>query len=328
MEADKLALLEQAALRFGADVSRLTPLAGGHMADVYEWAELGRRLVLKIVPAANETEVQHSRSMVDWIAHLVAHGVPTVKPIRSLQGECLELIDFNGGLYFVSASEKLSGRRAEILAYDEWDAPLIRALGQVVGECHAAARTYTPPALAPQPPLWVSGGNCFSPDLTDAEALIVEKHGQALRCVDGLPKDAESWGLIHGDLHFANFMVESATRTIHLFDFDDFAYGWYAMDVAMLVFDWAVVYADHADEASMRAFFSELLAGYRSAKTLSDFWVAQLPAFLKLLEIGVYALVAPHYQPVASDDPWVTTFMRERERRIREDVPYLPFALA
>ena len=36
---------------------------------------------------------------------------------------------------------------------------------------------------------------------------------------------------------------------------------------------------------------------YGSEKPLDAFWVAQLPRFLKLLEIGVYAEVYPYYDP-------------------------------
>jgi hypothetical protein len=48
-----------------------------------------------------------------------------------------------------------------------------------------------------------------------------------------------------------------------------------------------------------------------------------MPAFLKLLEIGVYAMLAKPYDPLTCQDEWVNRFMPGRERRIREDIPYL-----
>ena len=236
-----------------------------------------------------------------------------------------EPIEHEGRTYLVSASEKIGGIRAEMLPPSQWDADLIQALGHAIGRCHAVAQTYSPSDENLQRPDWQQVVNCFNPleDLATSEPFVVERRAQLLKVIDALPRDHESYGLAHLDIHFANFIVDSAHGDIVLIDFDDCAYGWYAMDVAMLLFDMKVVYTDQAHAMPVSHFLEFLLKGYREEKDFPAFWVAQLPAFLKLLEIGLYAMLAKDYDPLTCQDGWVKKFMPGRARRIREDIPYL-----
>ncbi len=59
------------------------------------------------------------------------------------------------------------------------------------------------------------------------------------------------------------------TGAVTLIDFDDCAYGWFAMDIAMLLFDAVILYGQWAQDPSVR-FFDEMLAGYRTVKPFAD----------------------------------------------------------
>ena len=144
--------------------------------------------------------------------------------------------------------------------------------------------------------------------------------------VNALPRAEEGYGLIHADLHGGNFFVDVASGDITVFDFDDCCYGWYAMDVAMALFDMLVVYPRSEERAFARAFLRTYLKGYNGEHRLSGFWIEQIPDFLKLLEIGVYAQVYRHYDPDDTES-WVGKFMPNRRERIEQRVPYvdLPF---
>lgn len=320
-------LLQQAAQRFQVTVAQLSPLSGGHYAQVYEWVQGGRRAVLKISPVEGADDLQSMRATLEWLAYLKAQGAPVVCPVRSQQGNLIEPIEHEGQTYLVSAFEKIAGVRAETLPPGYWDAAAIQKLGRVMGRCHALAQTYVPASPALRRAEWDATGNCFNParDLATADAFVIEKRAQILNVIQALPKDRASYGLAHLDLHFANFMVDAQSRDMALIDFDDCGYGWYAMDVAMLVFDVRVVYADQQPKKWGTHFLAELLKGYRAENEFSEFWVGQLPAFLKLVEIGVYAMLARQYDPATCQDAWVKKFMLDRERRIRDDVPYMEF---
>jgi len=125
--------------------------------------------------------------------------------------------------------------------------------------------------------------------LDASQAVIAEKRAEVIR---ELPKDKDGYGLIHTDLHFANFFVDVETGTVTIFDFDDCAYGWYVMDIAMTLLDAMVVHAgtDRAvsTEAFAAAFLKSYLRGYTAEAPMSAFRASQLLHFLKLLEIGLY----------------------------------------
>ncbi|MCA9910906.1 MAG: phosphotransferase [Anaerolineae bacterium] len=303
-------------------------MTGGHYAQVYEWHQAGQDFVLKIAPQADENDLLSMHAMLEWLAYLAAYNAPIVRPVYSQQRNLIETIQKDGRTYLISASEEISGVRAEVLPPKAWDAPLIQQLGRVLGHCHALAETYVPRIPAFVRPQWDQTTNCFNPidALATAETFLLEKRAQVLHTIQSLPKDRDSHGLAHLDIHFANFIVDTEQGEIVLIDFDDCAYGWYVMDIAMLLFDVLVVYADQKRDVLRRRFLKALLDGYRQEKPLSAFWVNQLPAFLKLLEIGVFAMVAPGYDLATCQDKWVNTFMAGRERRIREDVPYLDLA--
>ena len=199
---------------------------------------------------------------------------------------------------------------------------MFQALGRTVGQCHQIAQLYHPPAGL-QRPEWDSLQNCFNPlnYLAAAAPWLLAKHSGVLKEIQGLPNDPSCYGLTHMDLHFGNFFVESASQRITLFDFDDCAYGWYIMDIAMLLFDVLVVY-DQADRLQFgRRFLTNLLKGYLPHMPDRIFWVMQLPLFLKLLEISMFMTL---YSAEFMDDgdDWVAKFMRGRNERIQQDLPY------
>jgi Ser/Thr protein kinase RdoA (MazF antagonist) len=70
------------------------------------------------------------------------------------------------------------------------------------------------------------------------------------------------------------------------------------------------------------AFLTPYLRGYRSAHPLDPEWLAHLPLFLKLLEIGLYLMVADDYHPQDTDS-WIGKFMANRRARIESDVPVM-----
>lgn len=319
------AIVKQAAERFGACMSDLVPLRGGHSAKVFEWGDAGQRYVLKILPSEYGSQAEAIRSMQSFLAWLASCHVPVVQPVLSRCANLLELIDFEDRRYLVTAAHMVSGIRAETLTAQEWDLDLILRLGQVVGQLHLASQSYTLADGAVRNQAWDEVDNCFNPhgDLLSLDADMLARRQEAVQELASLPRDHADWGLCHLDLHFANFIVEPGTRRITLIDLDESAYGWFAMDIAMLLFDFVVLYGGAQTGPRSAEFLDALLAGYRSIKPLAQSWVAKLPALLKLLEIGVYSMLVKGYDSATCADGWVKTFMRDRERRIRKGVAYL-----
>ena len=135
-----------------------------------------------------------------------------------------------------------------------------------------------------------------------------------------LPQDRYSYGLIHQDAHGGNFFVDDEGN-ITLFDFDDCVYSWFVYDIAMVVF-YAVT--NHEDPEGLAAeFWPHFWRGYRQENDLDPSWLAEIPAFLKLREIDLYAVIHRSFDVENLTDSWVAKFMDGRRRRIEQDVPYL-----
>lgn len=317
-------ILTYAAQCYDLATSDLTPLPGGHFSRVYEFNRDGREYVLRITPPDPDVDAPAMRAILTWLHYLAEHGAAVAGPIPSRHGRLIEETTDAGGPTMLTVFPKAPGVRGETLAWDDWDDALITRLGQTIGKMHAIAQMYAPADEALRRPAWDVPVNCYhQPALDDpAYAFVVEKRRALLDYVYALPRDAESYGMIHGDFHGGNYFVEPETRLITVFDFDDCVYGWYAMDIAMSLFD-ALVLCDSPDKVAFAEhFLCCYLRGYLAEKSFTPFWAAQLPYFLKLLEVNLYLMVAPYYTP-DNDDFWVARFMPDRARRIAEDVPYV-----
>ncbi|HNT73680.1 MAG TPA: phosphotransferase [Anaerolineae bacterium] len=317
-------ILTYAAHCYDFTVASLTPLAGGHFSRVYEFRRDGREYVLRVTPPDPDVDMQAMRAILAWMRHLADHGASVAGPVPSRHGRLIEAVGDDAKGPLLTVFPKAPGVRGETLAWGAWDDALITRLGQTLGKLHAVAQTYMPPDESLRRPTWDVPINCYhQPAPTNpAYAFVLEKRRALLDYLATLPRDAESYGLIHGDFHGGNCFVDPATRTITVFDFDDCVYGWYGMDIAMSVLDALVLY-DGADSGAFAEHFLRCyLRGYLAEKSLAPFWAGQLPYFLKLLEVNLYLMVAPYATP-ENDDPWIARFMPERARRIAEDVPYV-----
>lgn len=321
--------IDAAARRYGVAAADLTPMVGGHATHVYSFTHGGKDCVLRITPPNGEIDLPAMRAILPWMHFLAAGGAAVVAPVRAQSGHLIETIEQDGQTYIAVAFERAPGIRGEELTFNQWNDALFTRLGQTAGKMHALAKAYTPPSADLKRPDWDAAANCFHPpeQFPPSEALVAEKQARLFEYVQTLPKDRDNYGMIHADLHGGNFFVDVDTHTITVFDFDDCAYGWYVMDIAMSVFDMLVLYPGADKEAFAVRFLQSYLKGYRAENTLSAFWLGQLPYFLKLLEIGVYAEVRTYYNP-ADADSWVGRFMANRTARIENDVPYVALDFA
>ncbi len=65
--------------------------------------------------------------------------------------------------------------------------------------------------------------------------------------------------------------------------------------------------------------------GYRKENQLDEGWLKEIPYFLKLREIDLYAVIHRSYDVENIDHPWVAMFMENRKQRIEDGVPFIDF---
>jgi len=316
-------ILNHAVQCYGLKTAQLEPLPGGHFNHVYGFTREGIDYVLRITPPNDEIDLHATEAILDWMSFLSTHAASITRPLLSRNGRLIELIEQDDGFYIVVAFERAEGALAEQLALDQWSDGLFQNIGRAVGKMHALAGEYVPSAGLVRRPDWDKGGNLFNEKANPSQALIEEKKERLREHIQTLPKDKDSHGLIHTDLHFGNIYINTNKNTITIFDFDDCCYGWFVMDITVSLFDILVLYPGADKDAFAVRFLGNYLEGYRAEKSLSTFWVKQLPHFLKLLELGIYTTVYPYY---AADDygAWGAKFMADnRKERVENDIPYV-----
>ena len=101
-----------------------------------------------------------------------------------------------------------------------------------------------------------------------------------------LPRDKDSFGIIHCDMHPDNFYIDG--DKINVFDFGDSKKGWFALDIGIALFD-AVWWGrkNAAGNDFTNAIIENFLKGYLSANYLSDFWISKIPMFMKYRQLSM-----------------------------------------
>lgn len=307
---------------YGLSEAELQPLRGGHFAQVYGFKRYGINYVLRLTPPNNDVNVAAQRSILAWMAYLAAHGAFVPEPLPSLEGNLVEVIPSPEGEWLAVAFTQAEGILSEEIPLDQWDDVQFQTLGRSIGKMHAIARGYGPSKDVSYIE-WETGGNLFNRQIEN-EHWLKERQSHLLEKIRALPRPADAYGLVHGDLHFGNFFVETHKQIVTLIDFDDCAYGWFVMDIAVLLFDILVLYPGTDKDEYGLNFLHNFLTGYLTENHLSLFWLEQLPLFLKLLEINIYDMVAKSYPDNA--DEWVMKFMPGRKERLENDTPYMNLA--
>ncbi len=118
-------------------------------------------------------------------------------------------------------------------------------------------------------------------------------------------------------------MLVDETGNIVLFDFDDCVYSWFVNDIAIVLF-YAVIGMEEKPGFPL-SFMRHFLRGYKRENRIEARWLKEIPHFLKLREIDLYAMIHRSFDVSNLDDPWCSRYMLGRKHRLENDVPYIDF---
>ncbi|MCP4363498.1 MAG: phosphotransferase, partial [Chloroflexi bacterium] len=261
-------------------------LLDGFESFMYAFERDGEAYILRVGHSLRRS-IPLIQGEVDWINYLAAGGASVSRAILSENRNLVEIVDDGQGGHFlgtafVKAQGAPPGRAV-------WGAPLFEEYGRLIGRMHALAKNYQLPDPAWKRPEWDAPGMLDMEDwLPASEGPVLKKYYTLKTYLDTLPKDGDTYGLIHQDAHGGNFFVDDAGR-ITLFDFDDCAYSWFMNDIAIVLF-YAAVNTDDPS-AFTEHFMTHFLKGYKSKNHLNPAWLKEIPHFLKLREIDLYAII-------------------------------------
>jgi Ser/Thr protein kinase RdoA (MazF antagonist) len=273
---------------------KLIPGHDGCQNVVYSFSKEDRDYILRI-SFRKDRSLNHLLGEMDFIEHLQKGGARVSTPIRSTKSNYVEAMVFNGNRFLVTAFTRAPGTRLPDNGYVyRKDAPLdeyFHNYGRTLGKFHALAKEYRPAKRSWKRPDLVqqySMGRIIS-IIPDSQELLRRKFSSLATELEALPRNDQSFGLIHGDFGDGNLTIDYLTGDITVFDFDDAVYGWFMYEIADA---WSKGFgrAMHLDSAKNRKlkmddWYSKVLTGYAIENKIPDYWLEKLPLFLKALEM-------------------------------------------
>ena len=276
-------ILAQAARRYGVSDDALEEL-DGFESFIYAFEKSGERYILRIAHSLRRSEAL-IRGEVDWINYLVGGGVGASEVILSEDRKLVEAIpDGQGEFFLATVFEYAPGIPPRDFG---WDEALYRSLGMTMGRMHRLTKAYQhedPQAVRPQwdDPIMLVDRSW----MPKTEEIAWKKYAEIVDWCCTLPRSKDDYGLVHFDLHGGNFFVDG-TGMIRPFDFDDCHYSWFSYDVAIALF-YVVKGAENEAEFALD-FMRHFSKGSQLENDFNPVWLSQLPVFMKMREIDLFA---------------------------------------
>jgi amicoumacin kinase len=310
-------MLRELAKRYGVSPDQLNA-SGGFESFIYQFNREGAGYILRVGHSERRGEA-YVRGEVDWLNYLADGGASVAGAVRSLDGNLVETVaDGHGESFVATAFQQAIG----IPPWEfGWSPELYVTYGKMLGRMHALTTCYQPGDPLAFRPAW------DHPSILDVEANLSRTDPLALekfqileeRC-RRLTVNRDAYGLIHFDIHAANFLVDPDGQ-ITLFDFDDCNYNWFAYDLAIVLFFMVVFEEDKP--AFTRPFLEKFFEGYRQEYRLDPAWLETIPMFLKMREIDLYGVIHRSFDIEHIDNEWAKGFMEGRKERIHADAPFV-----
>jgi Ser/Thr protein kinase RdoA (MazF antagonist) len=313
-------ILQEAMRRYNISADEIE-LLDGFESFIYRFQRPDGKFILRLGHSSRRSP-DLIRGEVEWINYLAGGGAAVARAILSENGNLVEPVDdVQGGEFLCTAFVHAPGQGVRRQQVND---SLVINYGHLIGRMHALAKTYRVSNLAWRRYAWDGPeNNTAERQMPAKEVLALQKYRLLLAHLQSLPRDVNGYGMIHQDAHLGNIFVDDDNQ-LTLFDFDDCVYGHFIYDIAMVLF-----YASlgEPDPAAYTSWFMPLfLSAYREENSLDPAWLAELPHFMKLREIDLFAAI--HFSFNDGDhpaDPWCERYMKGRRERIVGDIPFIVY---
>lgn len=319
-------ILENAVRHFSSRNTQVS-FVGGYQNYVYEYKQDDKHFILRLTPSTNRSE-NLVQSELEWVSFLANKGVSVSQPILSKNSRLTEVVYLSEGYFTCAVFEKACGRRVE---YPEClqDNTLYERLGRLTGKLHALSKEYQPQERSGRRHDWSNNWFLQNIELIPKTQVGVRaSYSRLKKMICSLPKDERSYGLIHGDINVGNFRVNDLGE-VTLFDFDEAQYSWFVEDIAIQLYYLVYVYGGNDGvrlrEEQARRFMNHFMKGYSLEHSLDEYWLKQIPIFLRLRELIVYIGSFRNWDGdeafSSSDNQWFKDWIAESKVRIESEIP-------
>ena len=300
--------------------------------------------ILRISPP-DEQAARLERKMV-YLHALYQAGCPVIEPILSVNQHLVEAIPAaDGSVRLATVTRQAKGTTHELLFPDSVPDRLFTEIGKKLAILHDRSADLPVADFAFSG--WQDGENCFNAfnhqsfsdqrivrkylAYRDACLAYHESDHPAHRESDAVRAKADrSFGIIHGDLHFSNIILDPNDCKVTFCDFDDACLGPHLMDLAMILFDLGVILQSDNKSHDLSKNVSRIIDAYNQETTRDAVSLSEIHDFIKLLECSLYIQYYDDFQrsqvanpQLASPTGWLELFFNGRKERILEDQPFL-----
>ena len=225
-----------------------------------------------------------------WTSSLSNAGLLVPEAVVTRSGEAYTSVSFlNSSEYrYVGLVKWIEGTILNdlILDLEEKDvSDVYESLGKVVAKFHKATIAWEKPkdfkrhsfdadGFLGSKPFWGRFWEAQNATTREREKLSLIRNN-ITESLSKLPKDINSFGMIHADLHSQNVLIQG--KSLSVIDFDDSGFGWYGFDLAVAIWDRLDFTATgcHFDIA-----YKSLIRGYLEERPNAKDIIETIPTFL------------------------------------------------
>ncbi len=265
----------------------------GNVNLIYECQHQGQLSILRI-----SFRLDRTRDLIGaelhFVDYLAAHDTGVSVPFVSKNDNYVETVMVNDQpihmVCFEKAKEVPDNDIEDFSQETALDEQYYRNWGAAMGQMHALYKYYQPISdvetrtdrIGPQ-----SESLDIDKLIPSEMKLLTEKVHVLLDKISSLPKDRESYGMIHGDLTGENFTVNPLNDEITIFDFDDSCYFYFVFVLALVWEEVVNRTDDHNVEDRgefVKQYFQAFLDSYSQENKLPDEWFLYIPLFISSIQ--------------------------------------------
>lgn len=313
-------VLYEAAQKFNIVESSLKDLEG-FQNFVYFGKSKETSVVLRVTHKSHRTE-KEILSEINYIHYLANNNVSVSKAVISMDGKYVE--EIGDGEFYATSFEFSSGRKARIA---EESNLFYHRVGNYAGKMHKFSKNLNAAADLNRRQWEEKEFLIHMKEYLPAElSYVIDKYDILKNKLSQLPKNTDSYGIIHGDLNHGNYL--NVNDDVVFIDFDEAEYSWFVSDIAIPLFyeipiPW-VVDKKQRLEITKRYYYN-FMDGYVKENTMDNAWLKLIPDFINLRQFGVVSAIYRSYDFTNYNNwsDWDKEALKFYLNNIQNDIPYI-----
>jgi amicoumacin kinase len=270
---------------------------------VFEVYREDKPMILRITHSSHRSN-DEILAELNWINYLHEQGVCCPAVFTSSKNQLIEALSVgDGSSFYACLFSKVPGNPVKIKS-NEFNEQLFVAWGKAIGQMHSATKDYMPRKDVKLRPSWVEEELLDIENYAPKEKEIIKNTKILIKELELLSRGKDNFGLIHSDIHSGNFFYDG--ESVHIFDFDDCSYHWFASDIAIPLY-YSILYgyqdvSERERELFAMNFLAHFIKGYEQFNTLPGGWKEQLPLFFMLRDVTLYSVLHKKISPEERDE--------------------------